>query len=150
MTDTEIDEEDERVALDDAVRRFLEEKRFAVLATVNPDGSAQQTVMWYELRGDHVMMNTARGRKKDRNLLRDRRVSICVEDGYRFVTIAGVVELIEDQATAQADIKALAERYDGPAKAEAMARDRFRQQERITLLLPIERVVSHGFGDDEG
>ena len=146
---TKTDGEGERGVLDDAVRRFLEERRFAVLATVNPDGAAQQTVMWYELRGDHVMMNTARGRKKDRNLLRDRRVSICVEDGYRFVTIEGVVELVEDQAVAQADIKALAERYDGPERAEEMARDRFRKQERITLLLPIGRVMTHGFDDEE-
>ena len=136
--------------LDDAVRRFLEEKRFAVLATVNPDGSPQQTVMWYELRGDHIMMNTKRGRKKDRNLLRDRRVSICVEDGYRFVTIAGVVELVEDQATAQADIKALAERYHGATRAEEMARDQFGKQERITLILPIGQVMTHGFDEDEG
>lgn len=133
------------MAVDERVRRFLEEPRFASLATVNPDGTPQQTVMWYELRGDEVVMNTARGRKKDRNLLRDRRVSICVEDGYRYVTIAGEVEVVEDQATAQADIRALAVRYHGEARGAEMVREGFAKQERITLRLPVTRVDAHGF-----
>ena len=136
------------MGLDDRTRAFLEEPRFAVLATINPDGAPQQTVMWYMLRGDHVLMNTARGRRKDRNLLRDRRVSICVEDGYRFVTIAGQVELVEDQATAQADIKALAVRYHGAERGEAMSRDQFGKQQRISMLLAIDDVIAHGFGDE--
>ena len=130
------------------VRAFLAEKRFAVLATLNADGTIQQTVMWYELRDDHVMMNTRRGRVKDRNLLRDPRVSICVEDGLRFVTIAGRVELVEDQATAQADIKALAVRYHGAERGEEMSRDQFGKQQRISMLLPIDDVIAHGFGDE--
>jgi PPOX class probable F420-dependent enzyme len=133
--------------LSDAVRAFLAERRFAVLGTVNGDGSVQQSVMWYELRGDHVMMNTARGRVKDRNLLRDPRVSICVEDEYRYVTISGRVELVEDQAIAQADIRALAIRYDGLEKAEQMVRDSFGKQQRITILLPIEHMDAHGFDE---
>ncbi len=44
--------------LSPAVRAFLDERRFASLATINADGSPQQTVMWYMLRDDHVMMNT--------------------------------------------------------------------------------------------
>jgi len=133
------------LVLGERVREFLEEPRFAVLSTINPDGMPQQTVMWYRLDGDAVVMNTARGRKKDRNLLRDRRVSICVEDGYRYVTIAGEVELIEDRATAQADIQALAARYHGDARAEEMMRELFSRQERITLRLPVTRVDAHGF-----
>ena len=132
--------------LDPQVRAFLEERRFAVLATLNEDGTIQQTVMWYELRGDHVMMNTRRGRVKDRNILDDPRVSICVEDERRYVTIAGRIEFVEDQATAQADIKALAVRYDGPERAEEQART-FARQERVTLLLPIERVIARGFDE---
>jgi PPOX class probable F420-dependent enzyme len=131
--------------LDPTIRAFLEERRFAVLATINADGRPQQTVMWYELRGDHVMMNTRRGRVKDRNMLRDPRVSICVEDGQRFVTIVGRIEFVEDEATAQADIKALAIRYDGPERGEEQARTAFSKQQRVTLLLPIEHVITHGF-----
>ena len=131
------------------IRAFLEERRFAVLGTLNADGSIQQTVMWYELRGDHIMMNTRRGRVKDRNLLRDPRVSLCIEEGQRFVTISGRITFDEDPATAQADIKALAIRYDGPASGEEQARNTFAQQERISLRLPLTHVITHGFGADE-
>jgi PPOX class probable F420-dependent enzyme len=137
------------VALDDRAREFLDEQRFAVLGTINPDGTIQQTVMWYLLRGDQIVMNTARGRKKDRNVLRDRRVSICVEDGYRYVTVAGEVEVVEDRAAAQADIAALAERCHGAERTVEMVRDGFGQQERISLLLPIADALAYGFGDKE-
>ena len=126
--------------LRDDVRAFLEEERFAVLATVNADGSPQQTVMWYELRGDTIVMNTKRGRKKDRNLLRDPRASLCVEDGFRYVTLDGTIEIIEDQATAQADIAALARRYHDAEEGGADGAGGVRSQERVTLLLHVDRV----------
>ena len=131
--------------LSPAVRAFLDETRFAVLATIRQDGLPQQTVMWYQLQGDTIMMNTARGRVKDRNLHRDPRVSICVEDGQRYVTLSGTCELQwEDQERAQADIKALAVRYDGPERAEKSTAS-FRKQVRETIRLRIERVDARGF-----
>lgn len=131
------------------VRTFLEEERFAVLATVNANGSPQQTVMWYELRGDTIVMNTKRGRKKDRNLSRDPRAAVCVEDGFRYVTLDGVIEFIEDPATAQADIAALARRYHDAETAEKMAREVFAPQERVTLVLHVDRADVHGFDGEE-
>ncbi|HEX7120800.1 MAG TPA: PPOX class F420-dependent oxidoreductase [Gemmatimonadaceae bacterium] len=127
-----------------AVRAFLEEPRFAVLATVGVDGTPQQTVMWYELRGDTIMMNTAEGRVKAGNLRKDPRVSLCLEDGYRYVTIYGHAELVEDQERAQADIASLARRYHDPEQAERMI-DGFRTQQRITILVTVERLVTNGF-----
>src|SRR5688500_10358198 len=67
--------------LTDAVRAFLDEgPRFCVLATINADGTPQQSVMWYERRGDTIMMNTEISRLKAKNLQRDTRASICVEE----------------------------------------------------------------------
>lgn len=132
------------MTLTDAQRAFLEEPRFAVLATTMEDGRIQQTVMWYELRGDQIMMNTVPGRVKERNISRDPRVSVCVEDGYKFVTIQGrVVETIDDQDIAREDIVALARRYQ-PDTPES-ARDVFRQQERQTILISIDHVIANGF-----
>src|SRR3989442_13097382 len=93
-------------------RAFLEQRRFAVLATINKDGTPQLTTMWYLLEGDHIMMNTKAGRLKERNMRRDHRISICVEDGYSYVTISGTLEMIDDQEIAQRDIYRLAVRYD--------------------------------------
>jgi PPOX class probable F420-dependent enzyme len=137
------------VQLSEDVRTFLEEARFAVLATVNANGSPQQTVMWYELRGATIVMNTRRGRKKDRNLIRDPQVSLCIEDGFRYVTLEGTIELVDDPATGQADIAALARRYHNAAKAEQMVREEFAFQERVTLLLHVDRTDVHGFDGEE-
>jgi PPOX class probable F420-dependent enzyme len=137
------------VELSSDVRAFVDEPRFGVLATINADGSPQQTVMWYQLRGDTVMMNTKRGRKKDRNLLRDNRASLCIEDGQRYVTFDGTITMVEDQEVAQADIAALARRYESPEDAERMIRDDFGPQQRVTLILNVSRVEAHGFGGEE-
>jgi PPOX class probable F420-dependent enzyme len=131
------------MALAESVRRFLDEPRFAVLATINGDGTPQQTVMWYVLDGDEILMNTAVGRIKDSNLRRDARVSVCVEDGYTFVTLTGTARLIEDQPTAQADIRRLAIRYHGLEQGNRMAAEQFSRQQRVTVRLPIERVIAN-------
>ena len=131
------------------VRAFLDEPRFGVLATINSDGSPQQTVMWYQFRGDTVMMNTARGRKKDRNLVRDSRASLCIEEGYLYVTLDGTISLFEDQETAQADIAALARRYHEPDEAEQMISTAFQPQERVSLILNVSRIETHGFDGEE-
>lgn len=132
--------------LTDAVRAFLEEPRFAVLATIGRDGTPQQTVMWYELQGDRIMMNTKRGRVKDRNLRRDARVSVCVEDGYRYVTITGTCEIHTDPEQGWRDIERLAVRYHGAERAAEMARQ-FRREDRETLSIAIESIAASGFPD---
>lgn len=132
-----------RPTLTEAQRAFLAEPRFAVLATINADGSPQLTTMWYELQGDEIMMNTKAGRLKDSNMRRDARVALCFEEGYSYVTVTGRVRLIEDQAVAQADIRHLAVRYDGPERAEQAVRSQFMHEQRVSLRLTIERVSEH-------
>ena len=127
------------------MRSFLAAPRFGVLATIDTDGAPRQTVIWYELRGDRILFNTRRGRGKERNLSHDRRVSLCVEDGYRFVSIDGrVVEEIRDQDIAKADIRRLGVRYDGEAEAERQWRGRRAKQERVSYRMSIERVHAPG------
>jgi PPOX class probable F420-dependent enzyme len=128
------------LSLSPAARAFLEQHRFAVLATINADGTPQQSIVWYELRGDTVMMNTRRGRLKDRNLRRDPRCSICVEEGYRYVAIRGSVTLNDDQETAQADIRHLAVLNNGEETAERQVRNQFSKEPRVTIILRLERI----------
>lgn len=133
--------------MDEPVRAFLDEPRFAVVATVNEDGTPQQSIVWYELQGDEIMMNTKRGRVKDRNLRRDPRVSFCLEDGYRYLTITGVTRLIDDQEVAQADIRHLAIRYHGEEKGSEMSRRGFQKEERVTIRMSIDELMPYGFED---
>ena len=125
-----------------SIQAFLSETRFAALATINKDGTPQQSTMWYALDGKTILMNTKAGRLKHRNLQRDPRASICVLDGYRWVTISGTVELNDDQAVAQADIRRLAIRYHGQEKGEQQSREKFSQEHRVTVRLKIEKVTS--------
>jgi PPOX class probable F420-dependent enzyme len=122
----------------------LEEVRFAVLGTTNADGSPQQTVMWYRLEGDTIVMNTKRGRMKDRNLSRDPRASLCVADGRRYVTVNGTITIDPDPDRGQREIHALGVRYDGKASADHEARTVWSTQHRITLELSIDRIDVHG------
>lgn len=133
------------MSLPPQVRAFLNEPRFSVMATLMADGSIQQTVIWYELRDDMIMVNTAGGRLKERNLRRDPRVSFCIEDGYSFVTLKGhVVEVIEDQEIARDDFIALARRYH-PDYTDAQIDERypkFREEYRETVLIAIDNVLA--------
>ena len=81
-----------------AHRSFLAEKRFAVVGTKNPDGSPHLAVMWYLVDGDDIVVNSAQGRIKDRNLAADPRMSVLVEDGYRWIRIDGRAKIEHDQA----------------------------------------------------
>ncbi len=128
----------------DEVRDFLTgELRFAVVAAINNDGTPQQTVVWYELRGDSIMMNTTANRLKTKNLNRDPRMSFCVEDGYRFVTVKGRGELVYDRDRAQADIRDLAIRYHGQEKGEQMASEKFSKEERVSIYMTVQEVYAY-------
>jgi PPOX class probable F420-dependent enzyme len=130
--------------LSERARAFLDEPRFGVLATVNADGTPQQSVVWYELQGDEIMANTKRGRLKDRNLRRDPRAALCVEDGNHYIALRGSVTLIDDQSIAQLDIERLAVRYDGEERARGQMRNQFSREERVTIRLRPERIDEYG------
>ena len=129
----------------DEIRSFLNERRFAVLATLNPNGTIQQSVMWYRLDGDTIVMNTAKGRIKYRNIADNPAISICVEDELRSVTIAGKVSIDEDPVTGLAEIQRIGRRYDSEEQVRADYEKNWKHQHRVTLTLPITRVVTHGF-----
>jgi PPOX class probable F420-dependent enzyme len=131
--------------LSEEAAAFLNEKRFGVLATVNADGSPQQTVMWYLPQGDTIVMNTRKGRVKDRNLVRDGRASLCVEEAERYVTLKGVISVDDDAAHGQESVLAVASRYEGEAEAKRQVEEIFSKQHRITLTLHVDHVDVHGF-----
>jgi PPOX class probable F420-dependent enzyme len=135
-----------RTELSAAQRTFLEEKRFAVVGTKNLDGSPHLAVMWYLLDGDAIVVNSAQGRIKDRNLAADPRMSVLIEDGYRWIRIDGRARIEHDQAVAHADIRRLATRYyEDERRVEEAMKDNFSRQHRITYRLRIRRVASEGF-----
>jgi PPOX class probable F420-dependent enzyme len=127
---------------------FLNEIRFGVLATVNADGSPQQTVMWYlPVDGDTILMNTKKGRVKDRNLSQDGRASLCIEEGQRYVAMRGTIVVDNDAENGQATMRAVTTRYVGEEEADRQMAEMYSKQHRITLTLKIDSVDTHGFED---
>jgi PPOX class probable F420-dependent enzyme len=90
-------------------------KAFAQLATLNPDGSPQVTPVWVDFDGSHVLINTAKGRVKAKNLAREPRVAIALSDPdnpYRYLGIQGrVVDMTETGGDAHID--KMAKKYLG-------------------------------------
>lgn len=129
--------------LAERARAFLQERRFAVLGTINQDGSPQLTTMWYLLEGDTIVMNTKAGRTKEHNMRREPRISVCVADGYDYVTISGRVEMIDDPQIAQHDIFRLAIRYDGIESAKQQMEEQFSKETRVSLRLKPEHIIEH-------
>ena len=102
------------MSLNDEIRRLLDGRHFAVLATINPDGAPQTSAMWVGRDGDDVLMSTVAGRRKHRNLERDPRASVTIldsDDPYNYVELRGTATLSEDVGRAF-DI-GLSWKYDG-------------------------------------
>jgi PPOX class probable F420-dependent enzyme len=96
-------------------KSILDKKTFAHLATLMPDGSPQVTPVWVDYEGDFVVVNTAEGRAKPRNIRNDPRVALAATDPdnpYEAVLIRGrVVEMTLDGADEHID--AMAKKYLG-------------------------------------
>lgn len=97
---------------------LFRKRAFAGLATLMPDGSPQVTPVWCDFDGDHVIVNSARGRQKDRNLRRDRRVALAIMDPdnpYRYLEIRGKVVDIQEEGAA-VHVNKMAQKYLGVEK----------------------------------
>jgi PPOX class probable F420-dependent enzyme len=103
------------VQLPGDVLALLREPSYAQLATVMPDGSPQVTQVWIDTDGEYIIVNTAVGHQKERNVRRDPRVAINLvdpNDQSRQAAIRGrVVEMTTEGAAEQ--INALAKKYLG-------------------------------------
>lgn len=132
--------------IDDKTRAFLEAPHFAVMATINRDGTPQLTVMWYALHPaeDVVLLNATRGLLKEKNLRRDPRMAVCIEDGMRFVTLAGAAELVEDRTVQEREVNDLiAPRYLGQ-RLGSRRWEAIKASDRIGIRMRVEKVLTRG------
>jgi len=98
--------------------KLIEERNFGHLASIMPDGSPHVAPVWADHEGDTILVNTAEGRVKQRNVTRDPRVAISIadqNDPYEKVVIWG---LVKEQTVKGADdhIDKLAKKYLGKDK----------------------------------
>jgi PPOX class probable F420-dependent enzyme len=97
-------------------RELIDGRNFATVATIQPDGSPQASVVWVKRDGDDVLFSTVKGRRKHANLAADPRTSVVVTDAanpYEYVEIRGSAAFTDDP---QAELIAeLAQKYTGHA-----------------------------------
>ena len=80
--------------LTESVRELLDAPNFWHLGTINPDGRPQINPMWIDREGDNIVINTAIGRRKEKNLRRDPRVTLSItepDNPYNYCEIRGEV-----------------------------------------------------------
>jgi PPOX class probable F420-dependent enzyme len=106
------------MSLDPTLRDLAQQKHFAALTTLMPDGQPQTQLMWVHADDEHLLINTEVGRQKFRNVQRDPRVTVTVfdaENPYRYIEARGRVVSSEAGEVARAQIDELSEKYtDGP------------------------------------
>ncbi len=121
---------------------LFQKKAFGSLGTLMPDGSPQVTPVWVDRDGDTVLVNTAKGRQKDKNIQRDPRVSVTLIDPdnpYRYLEIRGRVVEATDKG-AKDHIDKMARKYLGVDKYPYAQPG----EQRLLLRICPERVSSMG------
>ncbi|MFJ8948650.1 MULTISPECIES: PPOX class F420-dependent oxidoreductase [unclassified Streptomyces] len=118
----------------------------AKLSTVRADGSPHIAPVWFVLDGDDIVFNTGKDTVKGRNLARDGRVALCIDDErppFSFVSIQGRAELSEDPDELLDSATRIGGRYMGPERAEEFGR-RNAVPGELLVRVRVEKVVALG------
>ena len=129
-------------AIPDQFKDLFSKVAFAQLATLMPDGSPQVTPVWCDFDGTNVRVNSAKGRVKDKNMRRDKKVALSVQDPenpYRYLAMSGEIAEITEEG-ADAHIDSLAKKYLGKDKYP------FRGPGEVRVIYKIRPVNVHAMG----
>ena len=127
------------ISLSDATVALVDGKNYAILATINPDGSPQTSVLWVGRDGNDLLFSTVAGRVKHRNMVRDPRVSVTVIDSAdpeNYVELRGRVSMTPDVGRAL-DTR-LAWKYDGRDPGEDRP-----GAVRVVVRMVVEKVTGY-------
>jgi len=104
-------------SIPDSFRDLFDKEVYVTVATVQPDGQPQCTVVWCSYDGEHILVNTARGRQKEKNMSERPMATVLAvdpENPYRWIEVRGTVEITEEGGLDH--INALAKAYRGVDK----------------------------------
>jgi len=119
---------------------------YAVFTTINPEGGPENTLVWCSWDGEHVLVNTAKGRRKDRNVRSNPQVALFVldpEDMFRWIDVRGIVSEIVPDPEAE-NISAHAKLYVGVDSYYGEYQDMAlkEKEERVIIKIRPESVVT--------
>jgi PPOX class probable F420-dependent enzyme len=118
--------------------------RTGKLATVRKDGRSHVAPIWFVLDGDDLIFNTWHSSVKARNMRRDSRVSLCVDEEvapYAFIIIEGTVTMSEDLAESLLWATRIGGRYMGEDQAEAFGKRNSVEGELLVRLTPTKIIA---------
>jgi len=124
---------------------MLDRSRTAVLATVRPDGRPHAAPIWYDLDGDVVVFTTGESTVKGRNMRRDPRVSLCIDEEeppFHFVQIEGTSELSAEDPDLLYWATRIGGRYMGADRADEYGRRNAVEGELLVRVTP-QKVVAY-------
>jgi PPOX class probable F420-dependent enzyme len=130
----------------DEVSAYLDSAKTAVLVTIGPDGVPDPVGMWFVMAGAELVMRTYAKSQKVRNLGRDPRASVLVEDGETYEALRGVqltgrVSMSRDVDDVLDVVTELAAKYDGVGELDRESLREYAGKQAVLRLRP-ERVVS--------
>ena len=126
--------------LNEQQRAFLDEVHYAVVGTLNRDGSIQQTVVWFVREGDELRFSLGASSVKLQNLRRNPTITLTVEDGARYLSLSGsaAVEPADQELR-----KRLAQRYLGAERAAEWI-TQSPNVERSSVRITVQRAYGQG------
>jgi PPOX class probable F420-dependent enzyme len=126
--------------LSQSARALFDGKNFATVATLQPDGTSQLSVVWVAVDGGDVVFSTKEGRRKHLNLVKDPRITLLAmpaDNPYAYVEIRGTATMVTEGGNALID--ALSQKYTGgPFTGDGP------DDVRVVVRVTAERVVEHG------
>ena len=126
-------------------RDLLERPIIVTLVTIMPDGQPQASPVWFSYDGEHIWVNTARGRQKDKNMTERPRVtllSVDPENPYRYLEVRGVIDGV-DEAAGLDHINALSQRSRGIADYYSSNPQMRGKEQRVVYKVRPTRVIGH-------
>ena len=131
-------EEDKRT-----VESFLAESRNATMATIRANGTPQLTPVWFVWDGEHFIISITTERAKYKNLVRDARMSLCIDDvtGFGYVTAEGKAEIREQDIWE--DTRKILVKYQGE-KGGAEYLERMKTEPRVLVVMKPTRMETVG------
>lgn len=130
------------MTLPDTLLDLLGKRSPCFLSTLMPDGSPQVTETWVDTDGEHILINTVVGFVKTRNVERDPRVALAVQDPqnpFRYIQVRGEVITMTTEGATE-NIEALSQKYTGEPYPWYGGRD----QQRIVLTIEAKSISGQG------
>lgn len=125
--------------LPDQAKALLDTPEFATVATIDPDGQPQLSLVWVGRDGDDILFSTIEGRRKTLNLQRDPRATVLVfpkDDPYTYLEVRGTVSITPDPEAAYIDEMSL--KYEGKPRFTGGQREG-----RLVVRVTPTKVVWH-------